>query len=258
MPRCKVHQRNRVAPHKPAPRRSTLRARSFISTAPPLRSRQMAPWVRTGLNTASGGGNRGDDVHGTFFNVLPSNLFYYGMANQLAFQNLVNWFAHLRVHPAPALGVRVYVHRFWPAHETDGRYVGPGAYSRQGLGSGASPSNGSREVGTEVDLVMPYRIDGHWSPFLGYAYLDGGGVFGGKDTHRACAQVALKYGAQEKRRRPLALSRKRIPRLARSPHCQTRQNLSGLNFGLGYNGGNTGPEKPVANLGRDSQAWTIG
>ena len=153
----------------------------------------MTPWVRTGFNTASGDHNRGDDVHGTFFNVLPSNFFYYGMANQVAFQNLVNWFAQLRVHPAPKLGVQVYVHRFWLAHDTDGRYFGPGAYNRRELGFGVSPSNGSRDVGTEVDVVVTYNIGGHWSLFLGYAYLNGGDVFSGKDTHWASTQVALKY-----------------------------------------------------------------
>lgn len=153
----------------------------------------MTPWIRTGINTASGDDNPGDGVHGTFFNVLPSNFFYYGMANQVAFQNLVNWFAQLRVNPAPNLDVQVYVHRFWLANDTDRRYFGPGAFNRHELGFGNSPSNGSRDVGTEVDVVVNYRFDSQWSLFLGYAYLEGGQVFAGKDTHWASGQVAFKY-----------------------------------------------------------------
>lgn len=153
----------------------------------------LTPWARTGVNMASGDNNPGDDVHGTFFNTLPSNFFYYGMANQLAFQNLVNWFAQFRLNPAPNLDVQVYVHRFWLANDADARYFGPGAFNRRQLGFGNSPSNGSRDVGTEVDVVVTYRIGSQWSLFLGYAYLKGGDVFAGKDTHWASGQIAFRY-----------------------------------------------------------------
>ena len=153
----------------------------------------MKPWVRSGINAASGDDDPGDDVHHTFFNVLPSNFFYYGMANQVAFQNLVNWFAQIRLNPAPRLDVQVYLHRFWLGTASDGRYFGPGAFNRRALGFGNSHSNGSRDVGTEVDVVVTYRIGSHWSLFLGYAYLRGGDVFKGKDTHWASGQVAFKY-----------------------------------------------------------------
>ena len=153
----------------------------------------MTPWVRTGVNVASGDDDPGDGVHRTFFNVLPSNFFYYGMANQVAFQNLVNWFAQLRLSPAPRLGVQVYFHRFWLASDNDRRYFGPGAFNRRALGFGAGPSNGSMDVGTEVDVVVTYRIGSQWSLFFGYAYLNGGHVFEGKDTHWASGQVAFKY-----------------------------------------------------------------
>ncbi|MCY4513754.1 MAG: alginate export family protein, partial [Candidatus Tectomicrobia bacterium] len=148
---------------------------------------------RTGINTASGDDNPGDDVHRTFFNALPSNFFYYGMANQVTFQNLVNWFAQLRLNPAPGLAVQVFLHRFWLANANDSRYFGPGAFNRSALGFNSSPSNGSRDVGTEVDLIVTYRLGGQWSLFFGYAYLKGGDVFQGKDTHWASTQVAFKY-----------------------------------------------------------------
>ena len=153
----------------------------------------MSPWIRTGVNAASGDSNRGDDVHETFFNVLPSNFFYYGITNQVSFRNLVDWFAEFRLNPAPSLGVQVYVHRFWLANDRDGRYFGPGAYNRSQLGFGVSPSHGSRDVGTEVDVVLTYRMGARWSFFLGYAFLNGGEVFGGKDTHWASGQVAFRY-----------------------------------------------------------------
>ena len=153
----------------------------------------MAPWIRTGINAASGDDDPGDRVHRTFFNVLPANFPYYGNTNQLAFQNLVNWFAQLRFTPAPRLDVQIYLHRFWLASDDDGRYFGPGAFNRRDLGFGRSPSNGSRDVGTEVDVVMSYRVGDRWSLAAGYAYMSGGDVFQGKDTRWAFGQVAFKY-----------------------------------------------------------------
>ena len=153
----------------------------------------LKPWIRFGINAASGDGDPGDGVHHTFFNVLPSNFFYYGMANQVAFQNLVNGFAQIRLSPAPKFDIQIYLHRFWLANDKDGRYFGPGVYNRRTLGFGASPSNGSRDVGTELDVVVTCRIGARWSLFLGYAYLSGGDVFEGQDTHWASGQVAYNY-----------------------------------------------------------------
>ncbi len=57
------------------------------------------PWLRLGVNAASGDTDPSDSHHGTFFNVLPTNHPYYGFADQLAFQNLVNSFLQLRLAP---------------------------------------------------------------------------------------------------------------------------------------------------------------
>ena len=94
----------------------------------------MAPWLRTGVNAASGDDDPADDTHRTFFNVLSTNHLYYGYADQLAFQNLVNWFAQLRVKPAAKLLVEVFLHRFWLANENDGRYFGTSAFGPPGHG----------------------------------------------------------------------------------------------------------------------------
>ena len=153
----------------------------------------MAPWLRTGINAASGDGDATDDAHNTFFNVLPTNHPYYGYADQLAFQNLVNWFAQLKLKPTDKLAVEVFLHRFWLADDNDHRYFGTGAFNRKVLGFGNSASHGSKDVGTEVDVVVSYRVDDRWSLAAGYAYMSGGDVFEGKDTRWAFGQVAFKY-----------------------------------------------------------------
>lgn len=153
----------------------------------------MAPWLRTGINAASGDDDPNDDAHNTFFNVLPTNHPYYGYADQLAFQNLINWFAQLKLKPTDKLAVEVFLHRFWLANDNDTRYFGTGAFNRKVLGFGRSPSNGSRDVGTEADVVVSYRIGNQWSLAAGYAYMSGGDVFEGQDTRWAFGQVAFTY-----------------------------------------------------------------
>ena len=64
------------------------------------------------MNAASGDGDPADGDHHTFFNVLPSNHPYYGFADQLAFQNLIDAFLQLRLAPDPRLALNLFVHWF--------------------------------------------------------------------------------------------------------------------------------------------------
>ena len=153
----------------------------------------MAPWLRTGINAASGDDDPNDDAHNTFFNVLPTNHPYYGYADQLAFQNLVNWFAQLKLKPTDKFAVEVFLHRFWLADANDTRYFGTGAFNRKALGFGRSDSHGSRDVGIEMDVVVSYRVGDHWSLAAGYAYMSGGDVFEGQDTRWAFGQATFRY-----------------------------------------------------------------
>jgi hypothetical protein len=154
------------------------------------------PWLRTGVNAASGDGDPDDRAHRTFSNLLPTNHIYYGYADQLAFQNLVNWFAQLRLTALPGLDFELFVHRFWLFDDADGRYSGTGAFARDGLGFSRSPSNGSNDVGTEVDTVVSWQATAHVSFLAGFAYLWGGDAFAAdpdRDTRWGFAQVTLRY-----------------------------------------------------------------
>ena len=70
------------------------------------------PWLRIGVNVATGDDDPADGDHDTFFNVLPTNHIYYGFADQLAFQNLWNSFVQLRLAPHPMLALNLFVHQF--------------------------------------------------------------------------------------------------------------------------------------------------
>ena len=154
------------------------------------------PWLRTGVNVASGDGDPDDGTHGTFFSVIPSTHAYYGYADQVALQNLVNWFAQLRVTALPGVDVELFVHRFWLFDDADGRYSGTGAFARNSFGFTRAASNGSDDVGTELDTVVYWQATAHVSFSAGFAYLWGGEVFPGdasRDTQWAFAQVSLRY-----------------------------------------------------------------
>src|SRR5262249_4204227 len=82
------------------------------------------PWLGAGVNAASGDHDPTDGDHGTFFNMLPTNHLYYGFADQIALQNIVNPFVQLRFTPHPTLALNLFAHWFRLASSNDARYAG--------------------------------------------------------------------------------------------------------------------------------------
>jgi hypothetical protein len=154
------------------------------------------PWLRIGLNVASGDDDPTDGDHGTFFNMLPTNHLYYGFADQLAFQNLEDWFVQLRLAPHARLGLNLFVHQFRLQSSHDARYSGTGAFNKDAFGYNAQPSRGYAHVGTEYDVVATVALHRTLTLELGYAYLDGGALFdtmANEDVHWGYAMIELKY-----------------------------------------------------------------
>ncbi len=154
------------------------------------------PWLRIGVNVASGDGDPDDGDHGTFFNMLPTNHLYYGFADRWAFQNLVNWFAQLMLKPHEKVSVNLMLHQFSLQDDDDSRYFGTGAFSRSNFGFGAQSSRGYRSHGTELDAVVNYAVNKHLSVQGGFAHMWGHGVANSfKDDGVAFGylEVTLKY-----------------------------------------------------------------
>jgi hypothetical protein len=137
------------------------------------------PWVRTGVNIASGDGNASDGDHNTFFNLLPTNHLYYGYADQFAFQNLINFFMQLKLQPHEKLGLDVVYHKFWLQSRSDGRYAGSGAFNRAvfGYAPAIAPPAGTRNAADEIDLVVNWNVHENLALEVGYARMWGHGVF---------------------------------------------------------------------------------
>ena len=153
------------------------------------------PWLRVGVNAASGDDDPNDGDHGTFFNLLPTNHLYYGYADQLAFQNLVDLIVQLKLEPFPGAGLELSWHRFWLVDDRDARYFGTGAFSTSAFGFGSTPSNNSKDVGHELDVVASYPLHRSVNLSAGYAYFWGGRVFGSsrRDTEWVFAQIRFAY-----------------------------------------------------------------
>ena len=154
------------------------------------------PWLRTGVNFATGDEDPGDGDRNTFFNILPTNHLYYGYADALAFSNLIDLLVQLKLSPLPKLGVELTFHQFWLYTQSDTRYFGTGAFSTGSLGYGRSPSNGANNVGQEIDFVMNYKVNQHLGLMAGYSRLFGGKVlssFPDDDIDWAFFQVTFSY-----------------------------------------------------------------
>jgi hypothetical protein len=154
------------------------------------------PWLRTGVNFATGDSKPGDGNRNTFFNILPTNHLYYGYADALAFSNLVDLLVQLKLSPLPKLGLELVFHQFWLYTQHDMRYFGSGAFAKDSLGYGGSGSNGSNNVGQEIDFVVNYKVNKHLGLMAGVAHLFGGKVlssFPDDDVTWAFFQVALNY-----------------------------------------------------------------
>lgn len=154
------------------------------------------PWLRTGVNLASGDSSQNDGNRGTFFNILPTNHLYYGYADQLAFSNLIDLLVQFKLSPAPKLGLELAFHQFWLYTQNDFRYFGSGAFDKKSLGYGRSASNGSNNVGQEIDFVVNYQVNQHLGLMAGVSHIFGGRVlstFADDDVDWAFFEVAFRY-----------------------------------------------------------------
>ena len=159
------------------------------------------PWLRAGLNVASGGPDKGN--HNTFFNMLPTNHLYYGFADQLAFQNLFDAFVQLLLRFHEDVGLNLFYHYFALLNNDDGLYFGTGAFTKKNrpgaFGYGRRPSFGHHTVGHEVDVVLNWNPTRWLSLQGGYAHLFGGPVFEANprrvdpDVQFGYVQVSLRY-----------------------------------------------------------------
>jgi hypothetical protein len=157
---------------------------------------RMKPWLRCGINIASGDKNSHDSTHGTFFNMLPTNHLYYGFADRFALQNIIDYFVQLKLAPFSKAGLNVMLHHFTLYTGDDARYFGTGAFNKKIFGFGATPSRGHNSMATELDVVASYKAHKNVDLQAGYSYMWGHAVFNNlsdDDVRFGYLQVKVSY-----------------------------------------------------------------
>jgi hypothetical protein len=148
----------------------------------------LKPWIRGGYMYATGDGDTTDDIHGTFFQVLPTPRVYA----RLPFFNLMNTrdtFGELILRPLPKLTMRADAHALRLSDAHDLWYQGGGAFEPETFGYAGRPSGGSTRLAALYDASGDYvfsprlTISGYYGYAAGGAvpfaiYSDGQGQFG--------------------------------------------------------------------------------
>ena len=133
------------------------------------------PWLRAGVFHASGDDDPGDDVHGTFFPMLPT-VRRFSQTTAYGTMNVRDVFVQAQARPRPTLGLRLDLRRLDLASSADLWYAGSGATLSRGavFGYTGRRSNGSRRLGTSVEASADYAATPRVS-FNGFAGRLGGG-----------------------------------------------------------------------------------
>ena len=133
------------------------------------------PWLRGGIDYASGDGSASDNAHGTFFPMLPSGN-QLSRSNTYALMNVVDAWVDARVSPSSAVDVVASVHHVGLATSSDRWYAGSGAAARAGnyFGFQGRASGGGHRLGTLVESEATWRATRWWT-LRGYAGRMAGG-----------------------------------------------------------------------------------
>ncbi len=122
------------------------------------------PRIGLGFDYASGDSNPGNGTIGTFNQLFPLGHKYLGHADLIGRQNLVAARIEASYKIFPKLTLSAWYHAFWRAETDDAAYSVTGGVLRAAGGSTAS------EIGTELDVMLAYKIDRHWKCFVEWAH----------------------------------------------------------------------------------------
>ncbi len=122
------------------------------------------PRFELGLDYASGDPNGSPTQAGTFNPLFDLAHKYLGHADLIARKNLLAGQVAMHLHPTSKLTLSVWWHAFFRANTADAAYRVPGAVLR------AAGGNTSRDIGSEIDLMLKYKVDRHWTVAFEYAH----------------------------------------------------------------------------------------
>lgn len=156
------------------------------------------PWLRGGVDYASGDASPGDDAHGTFFPMLPSGN-QFSRSSSYALMNVVDAWAEVRGTPASVVDAQVAVHHVRLANRADWWYTGSGATARAGNYFGFQARNplGEQALGTVLEGEITWRPT-RWYTLRAYVGRMAGGsavgsVFAGRRLVTAWLETLVSF-----------------------------------------------------------------
>jgi Alginate export len=175
----------------------TQRASAFAGEAgyQPALWENVRPWIRTGYFISTGDGNPNDNVHSTFFAILPTPRVYarFPFFNEMNNRDL---FEEVMLRPGKSLVIRSDIHGLWLSNSHDLWYTGGGAFQPWTFGFQGRPSNGHTNLATLYDISGDYNWKHGISTTLYFGYAVGGAVIKAiypKDSNGALSYVEFNY-----------------------------------------------------------------
>ena len=133
------------------------------------------PWLRLGINSASGDPDPDDDLHQTFFQLLPTAWLYA----QFPFYNMMNnqdVFVQALFDPLSMVTVRTDFHWLRVNSDQDLAYFGGGATKNDFFGYGGVPAKGRHELAYLAHVNFEVRPTAYFKINAFYAHAWGQGV----------------------------------------------------------------------------------
>ena len=154
------------------------------------------PWTRLGFFRGSGDPDPKDDVHETFFQILPTSRQYA----QFPFYNMMNnqdTFAQLLLQPHRSLGVRTEFHWLRLVEGKDFLYSSGGATKDDFFGFGGVPANGEHQIGYLADIAFTWKPTDLLTFYAYYGHAFGGDVvrqsFAGREANYAYVESTVAF-----------------------------------------------------------------
>lgn len=142
------------------------------------------PWLRVGINSASGDTDPNDDTHGTFFQMLPTAWLYA----QFPFYNMMNnqdVLAQCLLDPHPRLSFRLDFHWLRVNSSRDLVYAGGGATKNDLFGYSTIATNGHNELAYVTHFMVTARATQNLLFNFFYAHAWGQGIINSDFVGRA-------------------------------------------------------------------------
>lgn len=168
-----------------------------------LTSVHSRPWLRGGFLHASGDNNPTDNVHNTFFQVLPTAR-QYARFPFFDMQNSNDQFVQFVDTPIKKLELRSDLHFLQLASNTDLWYQGGGAYDNKVFGYTGRPANLHSSFASLADVSSDYAITTAFNLNLYYAHSFGKSVVsaiypvGPRSADFGYLELVYKWGVKQK------------------------------------------------------------